>query len=383
MTADLTKVRQSLFNLLSNACKFTQGGLIELKAEKAEMEGTPVILFHVKDNGIGLSEKQINRLFQSFTQADSSTKRKYGGTGLGLTISLRYCEMMGGNIQVQSEPDKGSEFTILLPVSVDEDLVNGVLNEESPVQPQTRYGTILVIDDEAFIRDLMSRNLRKEGFHVETASSGQEGLAMAKRIRPDAITLDLIMPVMDGWSVLESLRNDPELNEIPVIILSISDDKNMGYALGASEFLTKPVEREHLIKIMNKYKNDKRAQSVLVIDDDRSTSEMMVTLLTKEGWQAKTSENGKEALEELERQMPDLILLDLMMPEMDGFDFIANLQQHPKWTAIPVIVVTAKDLTAEERRLLNGRVQNIVQKGTDSMEEVVKEITKLLKSQIF
>src|SRR5262249_53641326 len=208
----------------------------------------------------------------------------------------------------------------------------------------------------------------KEGFRVETASSGEEGLNKARQLRPDVITLDVMMPNMDGWSVLTALKGDRELAAIPVIMLTIVSDKHMGYALGASEYLTKPVDREQLLAALRKYGCEQPTCLILVVEDDPATREVISRTLEKEGWEIDQAENGRVALQRIGNKRPGLILLDLMMPEMDGFEFLAELRLHEQWHTIPVIVVTAMELTQEERRRLNGQVAGILQKGAYSQD---------------
>jgi PAS domain S-box-containing protein len=271
MHADLTKVRQNLFNLLSNACKFTEQGTIELTVEReaessesvnltqdptlASQTSRPAWLtFKVSDTGIGMTSEQLNRLFQAFTQADASTTRKYGGTGLGLTIAQRFSQIMGGQITVVSEVGKGSSFTMQLPVKVT------IAQVDNPVLPPTEnllseQSLVLVIDDDLMVHDLMQRFLIKEGFQVKSALNAEDGLRLARDLYPTAIALDVMMPGTDGWSALATLKSDPELAEIPVIMLTMVDNKKMGYALGASDYLTKPIDRSRLNQILEKYRS--------------------------------------------------------------------------------------------------------------------------------
>jgi signal transduction histidine kinase/CheY-like chemotaxis protein len=379
MHADLTKVRQTLFNLLSNASKFTEQGAITLTVSREEAPEGDRFAFSVRDTGIGMTPEQMEKLFKEFSQGDSSTTRKYGGTGLGLAISRRFCQMMGGDIDVFSEPGKGSVFTVYLPVRVAD---AGSL-QEPPRAPDAWVvpegaSVVLVVDDDPMVCDLLERFLNKEGFAVRAALRGEEGLRLARQLRPDAITLDVMMPGMDGWEVLTTLKADPELADIPVVMLTIVDDRNMGFALGASDYLTKPIDRERLIAVVKKYRRNQSLHPVLVVEDDPATREMTRRMLEKEGWAVAEAENGRAALAQVARSRPDLILLDLMMPEMDGFQFIAEMQKHEDWRTIPVVVVTAKELTAEERRQLNGHVEAILQKGGFSREKLLSSVRELV-----
>jgi len=392
MRADLSKVRQGLFNLVSNAAKFTHDGEIKVAAERQLMDGSDWILFRVSDTGIGLSSEQIVRLFQSFTQADASTTRKFGGTGLGLALTRRFCQMMGGDVTVHSVPGEGSVFTIKLPGTVVEPIPEpaGPFEERrDPAQippdvsgdaeplPAIRTA-VLVIDDDPLQRDLMQRYLRKEGFTVCTASGGAQGLRLARQLLPAAITLDVMMPDIDGWSVLEALKADSMLCDIPVIMLTMVDDPDRGFTLGASEYATKPVNRRHLSRILKKYTCLNPPCPVLVIDDEESSRLLTRAILEKEGRVVSEAGNGIEALQIMERERPSLIFLDLMMPEMDGFAFAAEVRRHPEWRSIPIVVITAQDLTSEERKRLNGNVEKILRKDGDSRESLLEQVRDLL-----
>ena len=378
MRADLTKVRQALFNLLSNACKFTDRGTITLAVTREARSGQDSMVFTVSDTGIGMTPEQLARLFEAFSQADAATTRKYGGTGLGLALSRRLCRMMGGDVTVESEAGRGSTFTIRLPAEVAE-----TVEERVPARPAERVapgvGTVLVIDDEAAVRDLMQRFLTKEGFRIVTASGGEEGLRQARELRPDAITLDVMMPGMDGWAVLSALKADPDLADIPVIMLTIVDDRNLGYALGASDYLTKPIDRERLVTVLRQHRRD---LPVLVVDDDVEVRQLFRRMLEPEGYTVVEAPNGRVALERLRDISPSVILLDLMMPEMDGFEFVAEFRRHEPWRAIPIVVVTAKDLSHDDRERLNGHVQKILQKGTHGREQLLAEVRDLVATSV-
>jgi len=367
MHADLTKTRQALFNLLSNACKFTERGTISLRVARETSADGDWMTFAVRDTGIGMTPEQIERLFEEFSQADASVTRKYGGTGLGLALSRRLARMMGGDIAVESEAGRGSTFTMRLPVTV----AQHVEERTAPAPAADGSRTVLVIDDEATVRDLMQRFLAKEGYRVVTASGGEEGLRRAKELRPDAITLDVMMPGMDGWAVLSALKADTQTADIPVVMLTIMDNKNLGYALGAADYLMKPIDRERLMEALAKFRRD---LPILVVDDDAVLRELVRRILEKDGYAVVEAGNGREALERLEEVSPGLILLDLMMPEMDGFELVAELRRHDAWRAIPVLVITAKELTAEDRRRLNGYVERILQKGAATRDALLREV---------
>ncbi len=385
MHADLTKVRQCLFNLLGNASKFTNDGTITLEVSRETVEKTDWVNLAVSDTGIGMTPQQLEKLFQPFTQADASTTRKFGGTGLGLTITRRFCRMMQGDVTVASEYGKETTFTIRLPAKVSKTAIPETTPETpSPQITANGGGVVLVIDDDASVRSLLSRFLGKEGFRVKTANGGEEGLRLARDLRPDAITLDVMMPGMDGWAVLTALKADPELALIPVIMLTIVDDKTLGYTLGASEYLTKPVDRERLCSVLQKYctSDGSSLGRVLVVEDDGPTRELLRRLLERDGWVVGEAENGRVALESILETLPSVILLDLMMPEMDGFEFLHELRKNDSWHAIPVIVITAKDLTANDRIRLNGSVMTILRKGTYTRSEILSELRDLVGTSI-
>ncbi len=413
MKADQTKVRQTLFNLLSNASKFTEKGVIRLevernrsageKAGKGERENksstgsntsppplSPLppfpLSFRVTDTGIGMTPEQMSKLFEAFSQADASTTRKFGGTGLGLAISRKFCQLMGGDITVTSEPEKGSTFTVTLPAEVKESkpdaAIEGTRRTDQPKPLLATAATVLVIDDDANVRDLMARSLAKDGFRVETAADGHIGLEMARRLKPAVITLDVMMPGLDGWAVLNSLKADPETANIPVIMMTIVDDKNMGFSLGAADYFTKPIDWQRLSGVLKKHRQIAASQTVLVVEDDPPTREMLRRTLEKEGWKVAEAVNGREGLEHLTAQVPAMILLDLMMPEMDGFGFMQELHKRPDCAHVPVIVITAKDLTEEDRRRLNGDVARILGKDSTSREQLVAEVRRFLTQQM-
>ena len=375
MRSDLTKVRQALFNLLSNASKFTERGVITLEASR---EGEFVIL-QVRDTGIGMTPEQLGRLFQAFSQADASTVRKYGGTGLGLAITRHFCRMMGGDVTVASVPGQGSAFTIRLPIEAREAAQE--TEKKSPAagdQLPKERNTVLVVDDDPSARELLQRFLNKEGFHVECAANGMEALAAAKRVQPAVITLDVMMPGMDGWAVLSKLKEDRSTADIPVVMLTIVDDKHFGHALGATEYLTKPVDRERLMEVIHKVRQPAVPGQALVVDDDPSAREMLTRTLERLGWGTATARDGREGLDAVAARVPDLILLDLMMPRMDGFEFVSALRKQPLWRAIPIIVITAKSLTHEDRLMLQGHVQKVIQKGDISHEELLAELRDIV-----
>ncbi len=387
MHTDLTKIRQILFNLLSNASKFTEQGTIILEVKRYQENGEDWITFCVRDTGIGMTSKQQNKLFQTFSQADPTTTRRYGGTGLGLAITKHFTQMLAGNIAVESEFGKGSSFIVRLPAFLHETkklVVNNEIDESKTaiLKLPSESGIILVIDDDPAARDLLKNYLTRVGYQVAVAKDGQEGLRMARKLYPNAITLDVMMPGIDGWEVLSQLKADPDLAHIPVIMLTVVEDKDIGYSLGAAEYLSKPISRDQLVDVLRKYRSPNDSPLVMVVEDDLPTRDMICRMLLKGGWKVIAAENGKIALELMQQNQPQLILLDLMMPEMDGFEFITNLRQHQNWRDIPVIVLTAKDVTVEDRLRLQGCVNNIFQKGAYSRDELLTDLRRLLANTI-
>jgi CheY-like chemotaxis protein len=389
MVADHTRVRQVLLNLLSNASKFTAQGTVILEVSHHDTPAGETIAFRVTDTGIGMTPEQLGRLFQPFTQADSSTTRKYGGTGLGLAISRRFCQMMGGDITVESAVGRGSAFTATLPA-----VVSGgdtpaktsagvaaalqVLREPAPAAPSGEgRDTVLVIDDDATAREMLSRLIVKEGLRAVVAESGAEGLRLARTLRPRLITLDVMMPEMDGWTTLTKLKSDPELADIPVIMLTMADNASLGQALGAAEYLTKPVDRERLAAVLARHAGG--SGSILLVDDEDDARTALARVLTRDGWTVAEARNGREALVQLDARVPQIILLDLRMPEMDGFEFVAALRLRDYRPPIPVIVLTALTLTAEDHQRLHGSVEKVLSKASVSTGAVESELRLLLR----
>ncbi len=388
MIGDSTKIRQVLFNLLSNANKFTEAGQIHIGVSLDPV--LPTICFSVKDTGIGMSPEQLSRLFQPFMQADASTTRKYGGTGLGLAIIKRFTELMGGTVEVQSVLKEGSTFCVKLPARI-VGLVSDVPAphapathvEHSPLQTQAmvKNGStlVLVIDDDPAVRDILSRVLVSEGLRCITAADGHDGLSKAFAHHPDLIILDVLMPKVDGWSVLTSLKANPRLAAIPVIMQSVKDDRDLGFMLGASEYLVKPVDRKTLVQLLQKYTKSDEA-TILIIDDDEVTRRLVSRTLKQKGWKLVEAGNGEQGLIEINRKTPTAILLDLMMPGMDGFEFLEILHATPEGRQIPVVVLTSKDLNADDRLRLNGGVERILEKGALNRDRFLDEVRRVVQT---
>ncbi len=368
MHTDQVKLRQCLFNLVSNAAKFTENGRIVLSAER---DGDTLI-FAVADSGIGMTPEQLSRLFERFSQADASTTRKFGGTGLGLAITRAFCGLLGGDISVTSRPGEGSVFTIRLPAVLPE---NVAADAGDPATHDARQRhTVLVIDDDPSQRDLLTRFLEREGFGVRTAPDGRTGIEIARNARPHAILLDVMMPQMDGWSVLSTLKADSSLATIPVVMVTFVNEPGLGASLGAADTVLKPVEWDRLKQVMDRFHGD--AGDILVVDDDPDARARLRTVLERNGWTVDEAANGQEALERVTCLPPQLILLDLTMPLMDGFAFLHELRRRPGCEHIPVVVLTARDLDAEERRRLDG-ADRVLSKGQTNLKQLAGELRLL------
>ncbi len=382
MHTDLTKVRQGLFNLLGNAGKFTREGSIRLEVRRETEGGRDWLVFQVRDTGVGMTPQQTAKVFEAFTQADASTTRKYGGTGLGLAITREFSRMIGGDVTVESALGRGSVFTLRIPAELaSKDAPPVTVQKPEEVTPLAAPGIVpgqaqvLLIDDDPTVHDLVRRFLQKEGFHVAGAMSGAEGLELARQLRPSIIVLDVMMPTMDGWSVLTRLKGDPELAEIPVVMLTMVNNREMGFSLGVDDYMLKPIDRSDFVTTLRKYCNRQDSPRVLVVEDDLATREMLRASLEREHFTVEEAGNGVEALAQLAVHRPALILLDLMMPEMDGFQFTREVRAHPQWRDIPILVMTAKDINAEDRSRLDGKVSLILQKGACAREELLAEIS--------
>ena len=375
-------MRQTLLNLLSNAAKFTHDGTVTLHVNRLTQAGADWLTLAISDTGIGIAQDKLERVFEEFSQADSSTTRDYGGTGLGLAISSRFCQLLGGELSVRSELGSGSTFTIRLPAVLpdsaqlpnDNTVLAADVTEVLSASRLDASSAILVIDDDPEARDIIERFLVKDGFSVITADSSEQGLQLARQCQPAAITLDVMMPGMDGWSFLRVLKADPELRSIPVIMLTMIDDRTRGYSLGAVDYLTKPVDRELLHRALSRYQCTQQVCTVLLVDDEAENRELMAKVLQKSGWAVSEASNGQQALDMVSMTRPHLILLDLMMPVMDGFGFLAALRARPEWAHIPVIVITAKDLTAEDRARLAGSVEEVFEKNAYTREQLLTHV---------
>jgi signal transduction histidine kinase/DNA-binding response OmpR family regulator len=393
--SDLVKLRQGLLNLLSNANKFTDEGRVVLRVRRASKAGQDFLTFAVSDTGIGMSPEQLSGLFQAFHQGDTSTSRRFGGTGLGLVITRKFCELMGGSVGVTSKFGEGSTFTIELPVEVKKAEKPAALTSfiQKPkdladtigvARPKTAGADsaqplVLVVDDDENVHRLVERTLQPLGCRFRFATDGVEAYRLARELRPTLITLDVNMPVQDGWATIAQLKSDPDLAGIPVIILTNSSgEQELGFTFGAAEFLPKPVQGAHLSRILKRYLDGIANGFVLIVDDDPDVRELLRRQLEAHHLGILEATDGVGALALLERTRPSLIVCDLMMPEMDGFKFLAEFRRRPEWETIPVVVLSAKSLTESEHTFLASHAQLFMQKSVTARSELVNVVKHLL-----
>jgi CheY-like chemotaxis protein len=335
----------------------------------------------VSDTGIGMPSHALKYIFDEFRQVDGSSTRKHGGTGLGLSITKKLTQLLGGSIAVSSVEGAGSTFTVTLPLARREEVAQqAALPEEAAPTPAQVKGkkVLLAIDDDPNVLILLRENLEEEGYYVVGALSGEEGIRKAREIQPFAITLDILMPHKDGWEVLNELKADPATRDIPIIVLSIVDNRELGFSLGASDYLVKPVEKEPILTALRRVIHAP-TNRVLVVDDEPPAVDLITQLLQEEGYQIEGVYSGREALRALKAEVPDIILLDLLMPEMDGFEVIQRIKENEHWKGIPIIVVTAKDLTDADWEFLRQRVDTIIRKAGLASETLVGEVQRVLR----
>jgi CheY-like chemotaxis protein/anti-sigma regulatory factor (Ser/Thr protein kinase) len=375
MYGDRTKLREILYNLLSNACKFTDHGKIYLSVGK---EKSDQIVFTVSDTGKGISHEEIKKIFLAYSQTASGRNSSVKGTGLGLMLCKRLCDLMEGRIEVRSEINEGTTFRVYLPRTHSQ-ISKDWIPATSPILQSGNNNTVLVIDDDPQVHELMHHLLAKKGFEIVSAISGQEGLRLAKQVKPFAITLDVIMPEMAGWEVLQKIKEDPELMHIPVIIVSVVGGIPRDLPVRVDDFLTKPVNNQLLLAILSRYRASQDEKTILLVDDDATSRELMRRIVSKEGWSVIEAENGKVALEVLSKSQPQIILLDLVMPEMNGFQFIEEFKKNPAWKQIPIIILTGTALTREERENLKGSIDVILSKKEGGYLELERVMTQLKK----
>ncbi|MDE2512250.1 MAG: response regulator, partial [Elusimicrobia bacterium] len=370
--SDRTKLKQILINLAGNGLKFTAEGGVTVRVEPAG-DGA---LIRVRDTGIGINAEDLPKLFKEFSQLDASATRVYGGTGLGLAISQKMAQLLGGSIEVESAPGAGATFTVVLPAR-EEARREAVVSPPPPPAPGTANRTVLAIDDDPEVLNLLKDSMRGTGYTLVGALGGEEGVALARQVKPFVITLDIMMPHRDGWSVLKMLKDDPELRAIPVIILSILDNRALGYSLGIADYIVKPFDRkELLVKLgdLGRSGGDgaaRGARRVLVVDDEESIVAMLSDVLRAQGYEVDVARTGRAAMGAMTAGRPDLVFLDLMIPALNGFDILEAMERDPRLKDVPVIVLTAKSLSPQETEYLQTRVQAVVQKGSRDLGELL------------
>jgi|GEM_PF-3705920 len=381
---DRKRFVQILTNLLSNAAKFTKEGSVVVTAGRERGEHSDRVVVSVADSGKGIDPENASKLFKPLG-IPIDRRDNPEGTGLGLAISKKLCEKMGGDIGVTTALGKGTTFTFRLPAGNAPETTSArscrppVPLEQAASLPTTRPCSVLVIDDDPEVGELMKRFLEKQGFVIHVALTGGQALDKVKTLRPAIVTLDVLMPEVDGWGVLAALKNDAEIADIPVIIVSIVDDRSKGFMLGATDYVTKPVKWERLAALLRKYCAATEG-GILVVDDDANWREVCRRTLEHSGWKVAEADDGASALRLLVEHRPSLILLDLMLPVMDGFAFLQRVRSQPEWQGIPIVVMTAKELTEQDRRRLNGAVQDILEKGrrnvNDLLEDVLRDVRR-------
>lgn len=376
LESDEVRVSQILQNLISNAVKFTEKGGVTVSVKK-DLKNISVC---IEDTGIGIASDDLPYIFDEFRQVDGSSSRRHEGTGLGLAIVHKATKMLGGRIIVTSVPGKGSVFTLILPVTwqgTASAWEPADIKQTPPIKSARK--TILIIDDEPETAAMISRYLLQEGYNTITATSGEEGLKLAANRLPFAITLDVVMPDMDGWEVLQNLKKNPDTRSIPVIVVSISEEQETGFALGAVGYVSKPVSRKQLVSEIQKISRHLN-RSVMIVDDNDVDRQGIKRIIEEEGMNSIVATDGASCLELIKKEIPDVLILDLMMPEIDGFEVLEKIRSNPETRDLPVIVVTAKDLTEKDRLKLSGRVSSVLEKSSVTSTFLLEEIKRILKN---
>ena len=379
MSQDETKLRQCLTNFLSNGFKFTKNGTVTLDVKARMVDDVEFIDFAVIDTGAGMSPEGVAKVFEEYTQAERSTSANYGGTGLGLPISKKFAEMMGGDVIVTSEEGVGSVFTMSVPRECPEYSEDEV--EGNVINLDDQDNLVVLVDDDVAMHDLIKRTISKLNLTLLGATNSEKGMELIREVKPKLILLDVLMPGRDGWSLLKECKTDKDLKDIPVIMISQLNQSNLAASLGANDYLTKPIDRSHFINTLKRILgNDTKDKKVLVIDDDKDVRELLSRLLKDAGYRPIDARDGKEGLERTKDE-PALIILDLEMPRMDGFEFLDNyIKDVPEESRAPVLVFSGKDLTDVQEDLLKERVVGLVKKDDVSMDNLSKMIQGIVKS---
>jgi len=380
ITADPGKVKQMLLNLISNAVKFTpEGGQVTLKAIR---EADHVEL-SVADTGIGIAAADQERVFHEFQQVDSGVSRQQSGTGLGLTLTRRFANLHGGDVQVQSELGKGSVFTIKLPIEAKQGPADVAAAAEGKWTGDASRPLILVVEDDPPAAELLTRQLQRAGFSTVIARTGTEAVVKARELKPAAITLDILLPDLDGWEVLTRLKRDEATSEIPVVVVSVVDNPELGIALGALDYFVKPVPAKELISRLSRFNFRRGAGQkarILVVDDEAANRDWLRRVLEPAGFTVIQASGGKEAIDLARSKKPDLVMLDLMMPEVTGFDVVEALRASEETRATPIMVLTAKHLTESDIKQLNGHVSTILRRGSTGASDLLGLLRQVVGS---
>jgi PAS domain S-box-containing protein len=379
LIADAAKVKQMLLNLVSNAVKFTpRGGHIEIRTRSAESW----VDIAVSDSGIGIAEHDLGRLFKEFQQLDAGVGQRQTGTGLGLALTRHFAEMHGGQVSVASELGKGSTFTLRLPLEAPTGRVSAPVAPTQAAAIDPSRPLVLVVDDNPQAAEILARHLDAGGFRVELARTGPEALLMARDLKPAAITLDILLPELDGWEVLNRLKADETTQNIPVVVVSVVDNPALGRALGAYDYFVKPVDGKALLSRLGQYTFTTKVESepvqVLIVDDEPANLDLLESLLKPAGFGVLRAAGGREGIDIAKAQMPSLILLDLMMPGVTGFDVVEALRNEEVTRSIPIMVLTAKTLTADDKTTLNGQVAAIFERNLGAGTELTAWLQKIV-----
>jgi signal transduction histidine kinase/CheY-like chemotaxis protein len=382
--ADEGKVRQMILNLVSNAIKFTsEGGSVAIKASRIA-DRLEIV---VSDNGMGIAEQDIERMFKEFQQVDSGANRTQQGTGLGLALTRSFAILHGGDVRVESELGKGSRFTIDLPFEArsPHPVLRSVNGRVGNAAGDVSRPLVIIVEDDPAAAELLTRQIERAGFRTEIARTGLDAVAMAKEHKPAAITLDIELPDVDGWEVLTRLKRDEMTSDIPVIVVSVIDNPELATALGALDYFVKPVQARQLIHRLSniniKRKSGGGQTCVLVVDDEAANRDWLKHVLEPAGFTVLLAKGGQEAIDVARVRRPDLVMLDLMMPEVNGFDVVEALSEHSSTEAIPIMVLTAKDLTGGDMEQLNGRVSRILRRGSTGAVDLLSQLQAVLNKR--
>jgi len=383
--SDPARIKQIILNLLSNASKFTDEGHIKVAVKMLDENFVSVA---VEDTGTGIPPEYLEAVFEEFRQVDGSNTRRHGGTGLGLAISRKLSRMLGGDLTVQSEVGKGSTFTLTIPVVYHSTEKTKAKEEtEAPPIPSSSSSEaisgqasnlVVCIDDDPDVLLLLKNHLVSEGFEFYGVTDSRNAVDIVRQYRPVLVTLDIMMPQKDGWQILQELKSDPELKEIPVVIHTVVENKALAVSLGAESYLVKPVQAEKIISVIRKFTGTDEGE-ILVVDDNEDFTNFLRNLLERSKFTIYTAKNGVEAIKLLHRTVPRLVFLDLLMPEMDGFEVVEKMYEDEKLKEVPVVVLTAKEVTEDERTKLNSKIKNVVRKEGLTREIILREVNKFIQ----